>query len=151
MTPAIELTDVSKAIAGTADASSPRSRARFCSAAILRDSAPQRDLPPRSPTCRSTVPRGSTYGVIGRNRLGQEHGAEARRRPSRSLLGGTVRVRRPASARSSSSAPAFIPEISGRENVYINGIMLGLTRRQVKDRFDDIVDFAELREFIDAP
>ncbi len=45
----------------------------------------------------------------------------------------------------------FHPEISGRENVFINGIMLGLTKREIQDRFDDIVDFAELREFIDAP
>jgi ABC-type Na+ transport system ATPase subunit NatA len=45
----------------------------------------------------------------------------------------------------------FHPEISGRENVFINGIMLGLTKREVEDRYDAIVDFAELREFIDAP
>jgi ABC-type polysaccharide/polyol phosphate transport system ATPase subunit len=45
----------------------------------------------------------------------------------------------------------FHPEISGRENVAINGIMLGLTRREVEERFDEIVDFAELRSFIDNP
>jgi ABC-type Na+ transport system ATPase subunit NatA len=45
----------------------------------------------------------------------------------------------------------FHPEISGRENVYINGIMLGLTKRQIHGRFDEIVDFAELQDFIDAP
>jgi ABC-type transport system involved in cytochrome c biogenesis ATPase subunit len=45
----------------------------------------------------------------------------------------------------------FHPEISGRENVAINGIMLGLTRREVDERFEEIVDFAELRPFIDAP
>ncbi len=45
----------------------------------------------------------------------------------------------------------FHPEISGRENVFINGIMLGLTRREIQERFDEIVEFAELREFIDAP
>jgi ABC-type multidrug transport system ATPase subunit len=45
----------------------------------------------------------------------------------------------------------FHPEISGRENVYINGIMLGLTKRQIQERFDAIVDFAELHDFIDAP
>ena len=45
----------------------------------------------------------------------------------------------------------FHPEISGRENVFINGIMLGLTKREIQQRFDEIVDFAELREFIDAP
>ena len=45
----------------------------------------------------------------------------------------------------------FHPEISGRENVFINGIMLGLTKKEVARRFDEIVEFAELREFIDAP
>ena len=45
----------------------------------------------------------------------------------------------------------FHPEISGRENVAINGIMLGLTRREVAERFDAIVAFAELERFIDAP
>src|SRR5439155_7008271 len=40
---------------------------------------------------------------------------------------------------------------SGRENVFINGIMLGLSKREIQERFDEIVDFAELREFINAP
>src|SRR5207244_1017920 len=42
-------------------------------------------------------------------------------------------------------------EISGRENVFINGIMLGLSKREVGRRFDEIVEFAELQQFIDAP
>ncbi|MEO6239302.1 MAG: Wzt carbohydrate-binding domain-containing protein, partial [Vicinamibacterales bacterium] len=42
-------------------------------------------------------------------------------------------------------------EISGRENVFINGIMLGLTKREITERFDEIVEFAEMKEFIDAP
>jgi ABC-type polysaccharide/polyol phosphate transport system ATPase subunit len=45
----------------------------------------------------------------------------------------------------------FHPEISGRENVAINGVMLGLTRKEIDRRFDEIVEFAELREFIDDP
>jgi lipopolysaccharide transport system ATP-binding protein len=45
----------------------------------------------------------------------------------------------------------FHPEISGRENVFINGIMLGLSKREIAKRFDEIVDFAEMKEFIDAP
>jgi lipopolysaccharide transport system ATP-binding protein len=45
----------------------------------------------------------------------------------------------------------FHPEISGRENVFINGIMLGLSKREIQKRFDEIVDFAELKDFIDAP
>ena len=45
----------------------------------------------------------------------------------------------------------FHPEISGRENIEINGLLLGLTRRQIAERFDSIVGFAELEEFLDAP
>lgn len=45
----------------------------------------------------------------------------------------------------------FHPEISGRENIQINGLLLGLSRREIARRFDDIVRFAELEEFLDAP
>jgi len=45
----------------------------------------------------------------------------------------------------------FHPEISGRENVFINGMMLGLSKAEISRRFDDIVSFAELGEFIDEP
>jgi ABC-type polysaccharide/polyol phosphate transport system ATPase subunit len=45
----------------------------------------------------------------------------------------------------------FHPEISGRENIEINGLLLGLSRRQIAERFDEIVRFAELEEFLDAP
>src|SRR5207244_6452493 len=43
------------------------------------------------------------------------------------------------------------PEISCVDNVFINGIMLGLSKREIEQRFDEIVEFAELRNFIDAP
>jgi ABC-type polysaccharide/polyol phosphate transport system ATPase subunit len=45
----------------------------------------------------------------------------------------------------------FHPEISGRENIYINGAVLGLSRREIERRFDDIVEFSGLEEFIDEP
>lgn len=45
----------------------------------------------------------------------------------------------------------FHPEFTGRENVFINGIILGLSKKEIKKRFDEIVAFAELEEFIDAP
>ena len=45
----------------------------------------------------------------------------------------------------------FHPEISGRENVYINGALLGLSRRRIEERYDDIVEFAGLGDFIEEP
>jgi ABC-type polysaccharide/polyol phosphate transport system ATPase subunit len=96
-----------------------------------------------------TVPKGQTLGVIGRNGSGKSTLLKlvaGITKPS----SGTVRVDGRISALIELGA-GFHPEISGRENVFINGIMLGLTKREVAQRFDEIVDFAELQEFIDAP
>ncbi len=43
----------------------------------------------------------------------------------------------------------FNPELTGRENIFLNGIILGMTRKYVESKFDEIVDFAEIRDFID--
>ena len=43
----------------------------------------------------------------------------------------------------------FNPDLTARDNVIINAIMLGLTRKQARERFDDIIAFAELEEFVD--
>ncbi|HYY26683.1 MAG TPA: ABC transporter ATP-binding protein, partial [Chthoniobacterales bacterium] len=45
----------------------------------------------------------------------------------------------------------FHPEFSGRDNIYLNGTMLGLSRKEVRQRFDQIVDFSGLEQFIDVP
>ncbi|HXK11916.1 MAG TPA: ABC transporter ATP-binding protein [Vicinamibacteria bacterium] len=95
------------------------------------------------------VPRGATFGVVGENGSGKSTLLKlvaGITRPTRGALSVDGRV----SALIELGA-GFHPEISGRENVAINGVMLGLTRREVDRRFDEIVDFAELREFIDAP
>jgi ABC-type polysaccharide/polyol phosphate transport system ATPase subunit len=95
------------------------------------------------------VPRGATFGVIGENGSGKSTLLKlvaGITKPTRGQLAVDGRV----SALIELGA-GFHPEISGRENVSINGIMLGLARREVERRFDEIVDFAELREFIDAP
>jgi lipopolysaccharide transport system ATP-binding protein len=45
----------------------------------------------------------------------------------------------------------FHPHMTGRENIYLNGAILGMTRKEIDERFDDIVNFADLAEFMDAP
>jgi ABC-type polysaccharide/polyol phosphate transport system ATPase subunit len=95
------------------------------------------------------VPAGTTFGVIGENGSGKSTMLKLMAgitKPTR----GEVRVAGRISALIELGA-GFHPEISGRENVAINGIMLGLTRREVQERFDEIVAFAELQDFIDAP
>ena len=95
------------------------------------------------------VPKGTTFGVIGENGSGKSTMLKLLAgitKPTR----GSLRVDGRVSALIELGA-GFHPEISGRENVAINGIMLGLTRREVQDRFQDIVAFAEAERFIDAP
>ena len=96
-----------------------------------------------------TVPSGSAYGVIGRNGSGKSTLLKLIAGITKPT-DGTVRVNGRISALIELGA-GFHPEISGRENVYINGVMLGLTKREIAERFDEIVAFAELEEFIDAP
>ena len=45
----------------------------------------------------------------------------------------------------------FHPELTGRENIYLNGAILGMKRNEIKQKFDEIVDFAEIRKFLDSP
>jgi ABC-type polysaccharide/polyol phosphate transport system ATPase subunit len=96
-----------------------------------------------------TVPEGSTFGIIGRNGSGKSTMLKCVAGIAKPTSG-TVRVKGRISALIELGA-GFHPEISGRENVFINGIMLGLTKREIARRFDEIVEFAELKDFIDAP
>jgi lipopolysaccharide transport system ATP-binding protein len=45
----------------------------------------------------------------------------------------------------------FHPELTGRENIFLNGAILGMTRSEIKKKFDEIVDFAEIEKFLDTP
>jgi ABC-type polysaccharide/polyol phosphate transport system ATPase subunit len=96
-----------------------------------------------------TVPRGRTLGVIGRNGSGKSTMLKLVAGITKPTTG-SVRVNGRISALIELGA-GFHPEISGRENVFINGIMLGLSKREIAKRFDEIVEFAELKDFIDAP
>jgi ABC-type polysaccharide/polyol phosphate transport system ATPase subunit len=95
------------------------------------------------------VPAGRTFGIIGRNGSGKSTALKLVAGITKPTTG-TVKVQGRISALIELGA-GFHPEISGRENVFINGIMLGLSKREVARRFDEIVEFAELEDFIDAP
>ncbi len=96
-----------------------------------------------------TVPAGRTLGVIGRNGSGKSTLLKLVAGITKATSGSVV-VNGRISALIELGA-GFHPEISGRENVFINGIMLGLSKKEVARRFDEIVDFAEIKDFIDAP
>ncbi|GAB2685777.1 ABC transporter ATP-binding protein [Thalassiella azotivora] len=95
------------------------------------------------------VPVGSTFGLIGENGSGKS-----------TLLKCLARILTPdhGSVRSTGSVAAllelgsgFHPELTGRENVYLNGSILGLGKSDIERRFDEIVQFAGVEQFIDQP
>ena len=95
------------------------------------------------------IPQGAAFGIVGRNGSGKSTLLKLIAGITRPTSG-SVRVQGRVSALIELGA-GFHPEISGRENVFINGVMLGLTRREIARRFDEIVEFADVADFIDAP
>lgn len=95
------------------------------------------------------VPQGTTFGLIGKNGSGKstllkclakilwpEEGSITARGKQASLL---------------EVGSGFHPELSGRENVFLNGSILGMTRKEVTRKFDEIVSFSGVGHFIDQP
>jgi ABC-2 type transport system ATP-binding protein len=95
------------------------------------------------------VPEGSTFGLIGENGSGKSTLLKCIARILRPD-GGSISTRGKLSALLELGA-GFHQELTGRENVYLNGAILGLTKRQLDARFDDIVAFAGIEQFIDTP
>lgn len=95
------------------------------------------------------VEKGSVLGIIGPNGAGKSTILK--------LLAGVTLADRGSIEINGKIAPlielgaGFHPELTGRENIYLNGVLLGLSRNQVRHLFDAIVDFADLWEFVDTP
>jgi ABC-type polysaccharide/polyol phosphate transport system ATPase subunit len=95
------------------------------------------------------VPEGATLGLIGENGSGKSTLLKCMARILRPDAG-TISIRGKMSALLELGA-GFHAELSGRENVYLNGSILGLGKRELDRKFDDIVSFAGLERFIDSP
>jgi lipopolysaccharide transport system ATP-binding protein len=147
-TPAISLDNVSKLYRRYGGRQFATLKSALLSGDLVRKLRPEETFQALSHVSFD-VPRGQTLGVIGRNGSGKSTALKLVAGITKPTSG-TVRVSGRISALIELGA-GFHPEISGRENVFINGIMLGLSRREIQQRFDEIVDFAELRDFIDAP
>lgn len=93
------------------------------------------------------VPKGEFFGILGRNGSGKS-----------TLLKMLAGIYQPTTGKIETKGKlvpfielgvGFNPELSGRENVYLNGALLGFTRREIDAMYEDIVEFAELRDFMD--
>ena len=95
------------------------------------------------------VEQGEVLGVIGRNGAGKSTLLKILSRVT-APTGGCVKVKgRIASLLEVGTG--FHPELTGRENIYLNGAILGMTKQEVTRKFDEIVAFAEVEKFIDTP
>lgn len=95
------------------------------------------------------IRRGDVVGVIGRNGAGKS-----------TLLKVLSRITEPSEGRVEirgrvasllEVGTGFHPELTGRENIYLNGAILGMSRAEIKQKFDEIVAFAEIEKFLDTP
>ena len=114
-----------------------------------RDGRPRRETIWALRDVSFEVKRGEVLGIIGRNGAGKS-----------TLLKILARITRPTEGYADvfgrvgsllEVGTGFHPELTGRENVFLSGAVLGMTRAEVRRKFDEIVDFAEIEKFLDTP
>ncbi len=95
------------------------------------------------------VKRGEVIGVVGRNGAGKSTLLKVLSRitePTEGRIGIKGRI-----ASLLEVGTGFHPELTGRENIFLNGAILGMTRREIRRKFDEIVAFSEVEKFLDTP
>lgn len=95
------------------------------------------------------VKQGEVLGIIGRNGAGKSTLLKILSRTTAPTTGAIKIKGRVASLLEVGTG--FHPELTGRENVFLNGAILGMTRREIKSKFEEIVDFAGVERYIDTP
>ncbi|GAK51705.1 ABC transporter, ATP-binding protein [Candidatus Moduliflexus flocculans] len=95
------------------------------------------------------IKQGERVGIIGRNGAGKSTLLKILSRITHPTTGRVTLNGRVASLLEVGTG--FHPELSGRENIYLNGAILGMTRQEIKRKFDEIVAFAEVEKFLDTP
>lgn len=96
-----------------------------------------------------TINQGDRVGIIGRNGAGKSTLLKILSRITEPTSG-SIRIRgRVASLLEVGTG--FHPELTGRENIFLNGAILGMSRAEIKSKFDEIVSFAEVEKFLDTP
>jgi lipopolysaccharide transport system ATP-binding protein len=95
------------------------------------------------------VKRGEIVGIIGRNGAGKSTLLKILSRITKPTEGRTLINGRVGSLLEVGTG--FHAELTGRENVYLNGAILGMTKAEIRRKFDKIIDFAEIKKFIDTP
>jgi lipopolysaccharide transport system ATP-binding protein len=92
---------------------------------------------------------GEVVGIIGRNGAGKSTLLKVLSRVVQPTMGEAVLKGRVASLLEVGTG--FHPELTGRENIFMSGAVLGMKRTEIKDRFDEIVEFSEVEKFLDIP
>ena len=118
-------------------------------ARLIGKKPPERPLFKALDDVSFSVEQGEVVGIIGHNGAGKSTLLKMLAKIS-TPTGGTVKVNGRIAPLIEVGA-GFVPDFTGRENVYLNGAILGMSRQEIDKKFDEIVDFAEMAEFIDTP